>query len=120
LFLRRVIRLYPEEEVGTWDCGYVLPHARIQYTASSFAQMIVELFSWVLLPVQKLPVIRVLFPIHSSYHSHIPDAVMERGLLPLFRRTSEGVERLKIFQSGKLQVYLFYIFVTLMILMLFV
>jgi hydrogenase-4 component B len=34
----------------TWACGYVAPTARMQYTASSFAQMMVDLFAWVLRP----------------------------------------------------------------------
>ena len=36
--------------VGTWDCGYARPTSRMQYTASSFAQMIVGMFGWVLRP----------------------------------------------------------------------
>ena len=32
----------------TWSCGYAAPTARMQYTASSFAQMLVGLFGWAL------------------------------------------------------------------------
>ncbi len=36
------------EKGSTWGCGYVAPTPRIQYTSSSFAEMLVRLFSWVL------------------------------------------------------------------------
>lgn len=120
LFLRRTIRIVPHEEIGTWDCGYLHSSPRIQYTASSFAQMIVDLFTWVLWPAKKVPSIHELFPKASSFHSHVPDVVMDRGVLPFFRQISQSLESFKVFQSGKLQVYLFYIFMTLLILLILV
>ena len=33
-----------ETATGTWDCGYARPTARMQYTASSFAQPLTDLF----------------------------------------------------------------------------
>ena len=39
----------------TWGCGYVAPTPRMQYTSSSFAEMLVGLFSWVLRPQDKTP-----------------------------------------------------------------
>ena len=37
--------------LGTWDCGYARPTREMQYTASSFAQMLVAIFGWVLRPL---------------------------------------------------------------------
>lgn len=119
-FLRRTIRIYPHEEIGTWDCGYTLPSARMQYTASSFAQMIVDFFQWILWPVKKVPVIRELFPKSTAFHSSVPDVVLDRGILPSFHWISKTLETLKIIQSGKLQFYLFYIFLTLFVLLILV
>src|SRR5207248_1840506 len=34
----------------TWDCGYATPTARMQYTSSSFAQMLVGIFAFALRP----------------------------------------------------------------------
>ena len=34
----------------TWDCGYAMPTARMQYTAGSFASIINEWFAWILRP----------------------------------------------------------------------
>lgn len=117
LYLRKIQHRRVCETVGTWDCGYVLPKARMQYTASSFAQTIVDFFGWLLWPDKKEPVIRGLFPGLHAFHSSVPDAVMDRGVLPFFRILSNWLDRLKVFQSGILQVYLFYIFLTLFVLL---
>ena len=51
---------------GTWDCGYAAPTVRMQYTASSFAQPIIDLFGF-FLRTKKI----LLFPIHISLRQHI-------------------------------------------------
>src|SRR5262249_6624660 len=50
ILLRGLLRGRVAEPTGTWDCGYAAPSPRMQYTASSFAQMLVGLFSWALWP----------------------------------------------------------------------
>jgi NADH:ubiquinone oxidoreductase subunit 5 (subunit L)/multisubunit Na+/H+ antiporter MnhA subunit len=42
---RRLLTGRPQTVVVTWDCGYVKPSARMQYTSSSFAQPLVDLFA---------------------------------------------------------------------------
>ena len=64
--------------VGTWDCGYARPTSRIQYTASSFAQMIVAMFRWVLRPHIHRPHIDGLFPKPAKMHSHVDDMILDR------------------------------------------
>ena len=44
LIRRRLPRGREETATGTWDCGYARPTARMQYTASSFAQPLTDLF----------------------------------------------------------------------------
>src|SRR5262249_41224161 len=39
----------------TWACGYAATTARMQYTSSSFAQMLIWLFAWALHPHVKNP-----------------------------------------------------------------
>ena len=46
----------------TWDCGYALPTPRMQYTASSFARTIIQLFGSVLRPREQPPEVTGLFP----------------------------------------------------------
>ena len=47
---------------ATWGCGYVAPTPRMQYTSSSFAQMLVGMFGWVLRPRTHRPEDLPLFP----------------------------------------------------------
>src|SRR5262249_20311897 len=45
-----LVRARNTEQALTWGCGYVAPTPRMQYTSSSFAQMLVSLFGWALRP----------------------------------------------------------------------
>jgi hydrogenase-4 component B len=102
----------------TWGCGYVAPSPRIQYTSSSFAQMLVGLFAWALVPRREAPRRLPLFPGTSHFHSETPDAVLDRAVLPILRLGAWLCTRLRIFQQGRTQVYLLYIFLTLVALLL--
>jgi hypothetical protein len=51
----------------TWGCGYAAPSSRMQYTSSSFAQMLVGLFGWALRPKRRQPVDLPLFPQAASF-----------------------------------------------------
>jgi len=103
---------------GTWDCGYARPASSMQYTASSFAQMIVSLFGWVLLPRTKDAGVRGLFPAPVPFHCHVPDAVLDRVILPVFGALSWACSWFRLLQRGRINAYLFYIFITLLILLL--
>jgi len=103
--------------VPTWDCGYAQPTARMQYTSSSFAQPLVRLFSWVLLPVTGAARPLSIFPSPQKFHTHVPDPVLDRLLLPGIRRTKHFMRIARIIQVGHVQAYLVYIVVTLMILL---
>jgi hydrogenase-4 component B len=108
-------------EVGstvTWDCGYAAPTARMQYTSSSFAEMLVGLFGWALRPKTHIHRPEGLFPQAAEFESHVPDAVLDRAVLPLFRSTARLFARFRVLQGGSLQVYLLYIFVILVVLLL--
>jgi hydrogenase-4 component B len=97
----------------TWGCGYIQPTPRMQYTSSSFAQMIVEFFANVLLPNTNAPRIGSLFPKSAQFCSDVPDAVLDRGIWPMFRLISRLVTRLRVLQRGSIQLYLLYVFAAL-------
>ncbi|MFH0907787.1 MAG: proton-conducting transporter membrane subunit [bacterium] len=103
--------------VGTWDCGYARPTSRMQYTASSFAQMIVAMFGLVLHPRVHRPHLAGLFPERTEMHSHVDDAVLDRLLVP----TGHGVERwfgwFHRFQQGLTQHYMLYILITVLLML---
>lgn len=95
----------------TWDCGYAAPSARMQYSSSSFAQWLVDLFGWALRPTVHRPKIDTLFPKDTPFDSHIDDTVLERGVKPLTRCLTWLFGLSRYLQQGSLQVYLLYILV---------
>ena len=115
---RRRVSEKPCSETVTWGCGYQRPTPRMQYSASSFAEMLTSLFAFVLKPHSHRPErIKGLFPGRTRFFSHVPEAVLELlyipALISLYHRFS-GVRKL---QSGILQQYVLYSLVTLILLL---
>jgi formate hydrogenlyase subunit 3/multisubunit Na+/H+ antiporter MnhD subunit len=79
---RRLAASPPAPAVETWSCGFAAPTARIQYTGSSFAELLLERFSWVVRPHAPAPRLEGPFPAPASFHSAVPDPVLDRGLVP--------------------------------------
>ncbi len=111
---RRVVR---SAAIGTWDCGYARPSPRIQYTASSFAQLFVEQARPLLLPHATPTAEAGLFPHPQQFHSAVQDPVLDRALLPCLRGASAVCQWLRLLQRGKVQLYLLYILITLLVLL---
>ncbi|MEW6490138.1 MAG: proton-conducting transporter membrane subunit, partial [Thermodesulfobacteriota bacterium] len=118
LWVRARLRRRPPEPAVTWDCGYAAPSARMQYSASSFAQILVGLFSWALAPVTRLPGLSGPFPGTAAFESRVPDAVLDRALRPVFAGAAELLGRLRVFQQGRVQAYVAYVLATLVVLFL--
>jgi hydrogenase-4 component B len=103
---------------ATWSCGYVAPTPRMQYTASSFAQIVVGLFAWALRPRTHRPEELGLFPSRADFHSETPETVLDEVVLPTFRLGAWVLSWLRVLQQGSVQSYLMYIFVALIALLL--
>ena len=102
----------------TWDCGYAAPSSRMQYTSSSFAEMLVKLFGWALQPKEHRPKIEALFPQNANYESHIDDTVLEKAVWPTTRAMVWLFALGRYLQSGRLQAYLLYILAVIIFLLL--
>jgi hypothetical protein len=102
----------------TWDCGYAAPAPTMQYTASSFAQMLVGFFAWVLRPRTDAPSDRALFWGHTRFASDVPDIVLDRALRPGFRFGARLMSSFRFLQAGSIHAYLFYIVAFLIVLLL--
>lgn len=103
---------------GTWDCGYAAPTARMQYTSSSFAGMLVGLLGWALRPSVRAAQLHGPFPAPASFHSDVPDTVLDRGIRPVFARAGRLAAWLRPIQRGNVHLYLLYILGTLIALLL--
>src|SRR5262249_12927458 len=106
------------ERGATWGCGYVAPTPRMQYTSSSFAEMLVGLLRWALRPRTHQPESLPLFPQKTTFHSDVPDPVLDEAVLPAFRFGAWLFSRFRVFQQGSIQTYLLYIFIALIALLL--
>jgi hydrogenase-4 component B len=101
----------------TWDCGYVAPTARMQYTASSFASPILLLFRMLLRPHVEIHPPPGLFPDQGHFESHTPDVFHDYLFRPMFGGLVWGASKLRWFQNGRLQLYVLYIAVTILVLL---
>jgi hypothetical protein len=101
----------------TWGCGYLAPSPRMQYTSTSFSEVLVALFRWVVRPRVESPTIGELFPQSAAYRSEAPDSVLDGLTLPILRWIGGRVIFFRVFQQGSLQAYLFYILAILMVLL---
>lgn len=104
-------------EVGTWDCGYARPDARMQYTAASFAQPLTDLFKIFLRSLKKVSPVKDIFPVQSAFHTDTSDISEKYMYQPLFNWVSTSFSRLRWLQQGRLQIYILYIALTLWILL---
>jgi hypothetical protein len=101
----------------TWGCGYAQPTARMQYTASSFAQPLTDLFGPLLGTKKKISPPHGLFPEEAALETTTPDISHEQMYRPVFERINEWLSRLHWVQHGKVQLYVLYIAVTLIVLL---
>jgi hydrogenase-4 component B len=117
LLLARASRSTASKTTVTWGCGYAAPTSRMQYTSSSFAQMLVEMFAWALRPKKREPQIQGIFPAGSQFHSDVGDTVLEQAVWPATRFFVRASTWFRVFQQGSIQAYLVYIFAILIVLL---
>ncbi len=114
----RWLRMVPQgRDLPTWDCGYAAADARMQYTASSFADGLVRGLRWALWPVEHRPKVSRGFPRPARYESHVPDPVLDRSAGPALGLSVRAAALLRVAQGGALPVYLLYVLLTLLVLL---
>jgi NADH:ubiquinone oxidoreductase subunit 5 (subunit L)/multisubunit Na+/H+ antiporter MnhA subunit len=101
----------------TWDCGYVNPSPRMQYTGSSFAQPLTEFFKMVLKPQRHFVRPEGYFPRVASFSMETPDVFLGKFYVPVFGGLYRWIMGWRWFQHGRLQLYILYIIGTLLVLL---
>ncbi len=104
-------------KTGTWDCGYVKPTARMQYTASSFAQPIIDLFNVFQRGRKRFKAPKGYFPAAASFETETLDTSREHVYRPIFEGVEGALAKLKVMQHGRIQLYILYIVLTLAVLL---
>jgi formate hydrogenlyase subunit 3/multisubunit Na+/H+ antiporter MnhD subunit len=106
LLRRRLARVQERvAPVETWGCGYAWPTPRMEYTGSSFAQILVEGFRFVLLARVDLQQPRGLFPKTARFATEVPDLVLDRAILPALRTGEAAAARVRSLFSGRIHLY---------------
>jgi formate hydrogenlyase subunit 3/multisubunit Na+/H+ antiporter MnhD subunit len=102
---------------GVWDCGYIKPTARMQYTASSFAQPIIDLFNVFQHGRKRFKAPRGYFPAAASFETETLDTSRENVYRPIFKGVEGMLATMKVMQHGRIQLYVLYIVLTLAVLL---
>ncbi|MFQ6759559.1 MAG: hypothetical protein D9V46_01110 [Deltaproteobacteria bacterium] len=121
LFLRQ--KSFPEpgreNRPATWGCGYREGTPRMQYTAVSFAEMLVSLFRWGLRSDIAGGRAIGFSPAATSLVTHTPDLILDRLIHPVCRALSRAAFAVRSFlHQGWIGVYLLYSALTLCLLLL--
>ena len=95
----------------TWDCGYALPTARMQYTAGSFAGIITEWFAWILRPERHQQLPENYFPVQARHAEHTPETVLEKIIEPAAVLVMRVTAVARSLQHGRAQAYLLYLLI---------
>lgn len=112
-----LLREHGQAETGTWDCGYVQPTARMQYTASSFGLPLGGLFRGLLgLVVEATPPAGP-FPRDARAAVAADDVLLVRGYGRLAELTARALAPLRWIQHGRVQSYVLYVALTLLVLL---
>ncbi len=103
--------------VPTWDCGYAAPSSSMQYSSSSFAQPITDLFKVFLRTKKSISRKENYFPGKERLATETPDLSRESMFGPVFRGIQNTLFRFRVLQEGRLQIYVLYIVLTLLVLL---
>jgi formate hydrogenlyase subunit 3/multisubunit Na+/H+ antiporter MnhD subunit len=112
---RRVRSVRGVARAETWGCGFTQPTARMEYTASSYAQLFLfQLAPRWLQPRGRLVPPRGFFPPAASLLNDAQDPARARLFDPFFSRLADRCARLRRFQAARLNLQLFYTVLTVL------
>ena len=89
----------------------------MQYTASSFAQPLTDLFGQLLRTSRHASLPSGLFPSKASLATETPDVCREEVFQPVFLSVDWGLSKLRRLQTGHVHLYVLYIALTLVVLL---
>jgi formate hydrogenlyase subunit 3/multisubunit Na+/H+ antiporter MnhD subunit len=112
---KRITGSRPQTIDVTWACGYAVPSAKMQYTASSFVRAYRKLAEPIFSVHKKKKEIRGIFPKSGGQETHPYDKLEEWLIDYPLQRLRKFLSRFIFLQNGNLQFYILYgaIFITL-------
>lgn len=119
LFLQRKVKGHATSG-PTWGCGYLRPSPRIQYTGSSFGAFFSSLSGALIRTRITLDPVTGLAPAAARMSYAPEETLLHRLVLPVLNIAGIACAFVRRLQHGEVQIYILYIFVTLMLLLLWV
>ncbi len=98
-----------------WGCGYTALTARMQYSGTSFSDDIVNIAGKALNVHHDIHLPEIPLPATSSFRTNAADLVLNRFVEPAGAFVSWLVEWFKWLQSGKIQVYVTFSIIALLL-----
>ncbi|HOW87027.1 MAG TPA: hydrogenase 4 subunit B [Candidatus Omnitrophota bacterium] len=117
IFGKKLVRTGP-----SWDCGMPALSSRMQYTATGFSKPLRRIFSFLYQPTRRVELEdegHEMLRTAQRFEARITHPVDEWVYRPLAALVSELSQKAKRIQTGHIQLYLSYIFITLILLLLF-
>jgi len=106
-----------------WDCGFEKVTNRMQYTSMSFSMPIRRIFGFVFSIKETVRVTgrrnAAFFPERFVYHIRIRDHIWNFGYKPIAEASFWLSRKVGRLQHGRIQIYLLYSFLTLILLLVF-
>jgi hydrogenase-4 component B len=100
----------------TWSCGYLAPTPRMQYNGAAFSELWANLTHSLSRCITRKPALEGVAPLAEPF-SYIPEeTILERIVHPVFELAGIGCAFIRRLQHGQLHFYMLYIFITLILL----
>jgi len=125
VFVRIVGKATSERAFTTWDCGFGGLNARMEYSATSLSQPLRKVFKFFYKPRNKItrevyaesnPYLRRKVKIDSTTRNLFEELLYE----PVISACIFLFDKIRMIQTGKVNAYLLYIMITLVLLLIFV
>lgn len=119
--LRRMLYVRKQVDKGpTWGCGFTQPTVRMQYTGTSYAMSMVDFYRPFVPAKTDYTGITDIFPDKTTYKTEVEDIAEKNIHQKLIKPLFDGLRKLRWIQHGKIQLYIAYIVVTILVLLIFI
>lgn len=118
---RKVLYIKKKIDSGpTWGCGFTQPTVRMQYTGTSYAAEMIDFYR-PFVPVKKIYTgITRIFPGKTSWSTTVEDVAEINFQQRLIQPLLKFLAKLRWIQHGKIQLYIAYIVLAMIVLLLFI
>jgi len=112
--------LYKKKEIGsggTWGCGFTQPTVRMQYTGTSYAAEMIDFYRPFVPTKTNYTGINKIFPGKTTWDTKVEDVAEIYYQRYLTQPLLKVMNNLRWIQHGKIQLYIAYIVLTIIILL---